>query len=75
MFGHFSTLCMKRFKCFNFFYIVRDDDGFDSEGEEQSKKIILQKFDSEEYIDLLSLLLKHADTDSGTLLHYATRVS
>ena len=66
---------MKGLKCCVLSYIVRDDDGFDSDGEEQSKKIILQKFDSEEYIDLLSLLLKHTDTDSGTLLHYATRVS
>ena len=65
----------EKIECCFFSFIVRDDDGFDSDGEEQAKKIILQKFDSEEYIDLLSLLLKHTDTDSGTLLHYATRVS
>ena len=53
---------------------MREEDEYDSEGEEQNKKDLRDKYDSEEYIDLLSLLLQHRDTDSGTLLHYATRV-
>ena len=54
---------------------MRDDDEFDSDGEEQDKKELGHKYDKGEYVDLLSLLLLHKDTDSGTLLHYATRVS
>ena len=58
-----------------FFLVVREDDEFDSDGEEQDKKELEHKYDKGEYVDLLSLLLLHKDTDSGTLLHYAARVS
>lgn len=54
---------------------MRDDDEIDSDGEEQDKKELGHKYDKGEYVDLLSLLLLHKDTDSGTLLHYATRVN
>uniref|UniRef100_A0A7M5UUI9 Uncharacterized protein n=2 Tax=Clytia hemisphaerica TaxID=252671 RepID=A0A7M5UUI9_9CNID len=53
---------------------LRDEDEYDSEGEEQDKKELGHKYDKGEYVDLLSLLLLHKDTDSGTLLHYATRI-
>ena len=53
---------------------MREEDEFDSDGEEYDKKVLRDKYDHEEYLDLLSLLLLHKDTDSGTLLHYATRV-
>ena len=58
-----------------FIYSVREEDEYDSDGEERNKKELCDKYDSEEYIDLLSLLLQHRDTDFGTLLHYATRVN
>ena len=69
--SHFSlfTLMYHTF----LFLSVREDE-YDSDSEE-STDVIRNKYDSGEYIDLLQLLLNHKDTDSGTLLHYATRVS
>ncbi|XP_047133651.1 uncharacterized protein LOC100210082 isoform X1 [Hydra vulgaris] len=53
---------------------LREEDFYDSDGEERDKKEVTNKYDSEEYIDLLSIMLSHMDTDSGTLLHHATRM-